>query len=156
MDSNNKKYLIFCFLLLCCAAALRLYNLGSKGIWLDEAYTLNLAFDSFDHMLDVLRGKGTGHSAPILFPTILWLFQDIIRDPFFARIWSVIFGLGAVGVLLCLPAAGIPKRVAALSAIILTFSGTQIQYSQEVREYMLGVFFSSILLLLFLMHQRLE
>jgi uncharacterized membrane protein len=154
MDSNNKKYLIFCFVLLCCAAALRFYNLGSEGIWLDEAYTLNLAFDSFDHMLEVLRGKGTGHSAPILFPTILWLFQDIIRDPFFARIWSVIFGLGAVGVLLCLPAAGIPKRVAALSAIILTFSGTQIQYSQEVREYMMGVFFSSLLLLLFLMQLK--
>ena len=154
MDNKNKKYLIFCLIITSVAAALRFYNLGATCLWLDEAYTVNLALDSFEHMLGVLRGKGTGHSAPLFYPTLLWLCQDMISEPFGARIWSVIFGIGAVVVLLCLPAAGVPKRVAGLSAIIMTFSGSQIQYSQEVREYIVGIFISGLLLFLFLMQSK--
>jgi hypothetical protein len=146
-----KKYLIFCVLLFIAAAALRFYNLGSTCLWIDEVLTANLARGSFQQMVETLR---TGHSAPILFPTLLWLNQGMVSDPFWVRVWSVIFGLGAIVALLCLPAAGIPKRVAAFSAILMAFSGSQIQYSQEVREYMMGVFFSALLLLLFLLQSK--
>lgn len=154
MNKENKQYLIFCLIITSVAAVLRFYNLGNTCLWLDEAYTVNLAFDSFDHMLGVLRGQGTGHSAPLFYPTLLWLCQDFISNPFGARIWSAIFGIGAVVVVLCLPAAGVSKRVAALAAIIMTFSGSQIQYSQEVREYIIGVFISGLLLFLFLMQSK--
>jgi len=147
MKNKSKKYLIFCIAILCVASALRFYNLGSTCLWLDEALTANLIHGSFEQMLQSFRNAC--HSATILYPTLLWLIQGLISDPFWARIWSVIFGIATVVVLLCLPSVGVPKRVAALSAAILTFSGTQIQYSQEVREYSMGVFFCGLLTLLF-------
>ena len=141
------KYEISAGIVLLAAFVLRFYGLGDTSLWLDEAVYANNSHTDFFNFIGNTRNS---NSAPILLPFLYWLFGESIRDPFSIRLMPAFFSLGSVLVTLLLPKVGVPRIIAFISSIWITFLPSQIQYSQEVREYSLSVFIALILLYGFL------
>lgn len=124
-------------IILLVAAGLRFYRLGDIPVWFDEAAYVAFSQGSFSDMISQVRG---GNSSPLLLPLFTWIIQGVGDFTFAYRLPSALAGVGTVAVVLLLPRVGVPAPVALASASVLAASESQIRYSQEIREYSLGVF----------------
>jgi 4-amino-4-deoxy-L-arabinose transferase-like glycosyltransferase len=118
------------------AFALRLIGLD-KGIWLDEASSLNLI--SQPNFLQQLWNYG---DQPLYFPLLkLWSFVGS-GEPFY-RFLSVIFGMGTVAVIITWlkPYSQLAGILAGLYCATLPI---MLRYSQEVRHYATLVFLTAL------------
>ncbi|MGA9416551.1 MAG: glycosyltransferase family 39 protein [Terriglobales bacterium] len=127
-------------------SALRIYHLGNRSLWYDEAVTANISRGTLTQVLEKTRRV----SAPVAHPYILYLAEKVGNGPVAARAPSVLASLLAIFVILAMVCAGISQSAALFSAAILAVSASQIRYAQEVREYSLTVLFATILIYCFL------
>ena len=130
-------------LLLVIGAALRVYHLGDRSLWFDEALTANTSRGTLMQMLEETRARC---SAPIVHPFILYLVQKASGGPTAVRMPSVLASLLAVLAILATVRAKVSFSAALFSATILTVSASQVRYAQEVREYSLAVLWGAILI----------
>jgi hypothetical protein len=128
-------FFVAAVLLLVAGGALRVYRLGDRSLWYDEAVTANGSRGTFLQVLEETRHC----SAPIIHPYILYLAEKVGNGPVAARAPSVLASLLAILVMLALVRAKVNPIAALFSAAILSFSASQIRYAQEVREYSLCV-----------------
>jgi len=142
-DIITERYAPISIVILLIAVALRFYHLGGTSLWLDEAVYANNSMTDFRSFIENTRNR---NSSPVLLPFLYYIFGESIRDPFLIRIPPAIFSIMSVAVMLALPRTGVSFSVAALAAFILTIAPAQIEYSQEVREYSLSVFFSCMII----------
>jgi uncharacterized membrane protein len=142
-SSPGTFFLVVALLLLTIGAALRVYHLGNRSLWFDEALTANTSRDSLTHMLAATRSRG---SAPVVHPYILYLVEKVSKSAVAVRTPSLLASLLAVLVMLALVRAGVSRNAALFSAAILAVSASQVRYAQEVREYSLGVLCATILI----------
>jgi mannosyltransferase len=130
-------------------AAVGLYRLGSKSLWLDEAYALALARHSWADMWSISWGP----QGP---PTML-LYQ-LLQHPWLAlgsseaafRSLSVVFAVATVPPFYLLAKRLFGSGAAAASILLLALNAFFVQYAQEARAYSLVLFLvvvSSTLLL---------
>ncbi len=143
---NQKAFLAAAILLL--AASLRLYHLGQRSLWFDEAVAADISHHSIAETVALTRGM---HSAPLTHPILLSFVEKFSARPIAVRAPSMIFSLLAVALMLCF--AGLPSiddKAAMLAALMLCVSVSQIRYAQEVREYSLSVLYAGILIYAFL------
>ncbi|MBN2302714.1 MAG: glycosyltransferase family 39 protein [Lentisphaerae bacterium] len=82
----------------------------------------------------------------MFYPLLLWGIERFSHVPFWLRMPSLLASMGSVLCLLALGKTTIGYKGAIYSALILATSPTQIRYAQEVREYAVTVFLSSLLL----------
>lgn len=119
------------------AAALRLYHLGTPGLWLDE---LGQAMVAQRPLLDLLDGVRRHHGAAPLDYLITALMvrtsngEGVLRFP--AAVWGLlsVYWLFRLGRRWHSPAAGL------IAAALLAASAFHLRYSQELRFYSLFVF----------------
>ena len=148
--SRGRFFPIVALLVLTIGTALRVYHVGDRSLWFDEALTANTSRGTFTRMLEETRSRG---SAPVIHPYILYLVEKVGQGPVAARAPSVLASLLAVFIMLAMVQVKISHDAALFSAAILAVSASQIRYAQEVREYSLAVLFATILIFCLLRYE---
>jgi mannosyltransferase len=135
------------YLIIFVGLILRLISLN-QSLWLDEATTALVAKMSLN---DIFIKFLPGDFHPPLFYLIekYWTatfgYSEIaLRTP------SILFGLGTIFIVYLIAKNIFNKRVALLSATLISTSGLSIYYSQEARMYSLAALLVSALFYLFL------
>lgn len=122
--------------------ALRILLLGSKGIWLDESFSVWVSNHSVAEMLQWIV-KIDQH--PPLYYLLLHYWIKLGGDaPFNVRLLSALFGAGAIPIIY-LTGKRLSGAVAGLAAaVLLAVSTYHIYYGQEARMYTLLTFNASV------------
>jgi 4-amino-4-deoxy-L-arabinose transferase-like glycosyltransferase len=129
-------FLVAALLLLTIGTVFRVYHLGDRSLWFDEALSADISRGTLTQALAETRARG---SQPVVHPYILYLVQKISKSAAAVRTPSVLASLLAVFVMLAMVRVKVSRNAALFSAAILTISVSQIRYAQEVREYSLSV-----------------
>lgn len=134
MVLKRKKLVLAAILFL--GLFLRVYNLDSESLWLDEAISINTAHLNPSQIIENRAVRGH----PPLYFFILHCWISLFGDSeFSARFLSLIFGFLAIIMIYKVGKLLFDKQTGILSALILGLSVFHIQYSQEVRGYSLVV-----------------
>lgn len=148
LGKNVNFYLFVLIIIL--GSFLRLYNLGGKGLWMDEIWSvtrsqvplLTIFTQKFAYG-DASYGFYPIHYFIIHLALIFGKSESIVRLP------SVIFGIASIFITYFLGEMLFSKKVGLLAAFFLTISAFHIHYSQEVRYYSYFAFFSLVTLYAF-------
>jgi hypothetical protein len=121
---------------------LRFPSLGAKPLWFDEAV---LWLVSSRHSLSgVISANASINSAPPLFALLLHTMMPG-RTEAILRTLPAIFGVAAIPAMYGLSRTLNPSRLAALlAAFLIAALPTQIEYSQQVREYSLAILLTTL------------
>jgi 4-amino-4-deoxy-L-arabinose transferase-like glycosyltransferase len=116
------------------AIALRTPELSSKGLWLDEAYSILMARLPLREMLEKLSLDAT----PPLYYLILapWI-QLFGTGEAAARALSIVFSVGGVALMGLLSYRHFSIRIASVATLMLAFTPMHVYYAQEARMYSL-------------------
>ncbi|MFZ5433964.1 MAG: glycosyltransferase family 39 protein [Calditrichota bacterium] len=129
---NHSRYYLLAILLL--AAGLRIFDLGSESLWLDEGFTARRAHGTFMALLSEMRHETQG----IAYYCAEWLWcRGFGTSEFSLRFLSVIFGILAVGAVYQFARLVFDRNAALLSALLLAVNPFAIFYSQDARPYSL-------------------
>ncbi len=140
--SRRSVFLVVAVFLVTIGTALRVFHLGDRSLWYDEAVTANASRGTFTQVLDETRQ----FSAPLIHPSILYLVEKVGKGAVAVRLPSLLASLLAVLMMLAMVRVKVSHNAALFSAAILALSASQIRYAQEVREYSLAVLFATILI----------
>jgi 4-amino-4-deoxy-L-arabinose transferase-like glycosyltransferase len=112
--------------------ALRLFQVTSYSMWVDEVYTVEYARLPWDEVLG-LRGAYDNH--PPVYYTLVKLFAIVFPEPMAPRALSVLTGTATIAVLYLLVRGLVNRPAALLSSFLLAISPLHIWYSQDGRMY---------------------
>ncbi len=137
MNSIRNNYLLFLIFLL--GLVLRIYDLGSESMWVDEEVSVAVA--KLDLVALIKYNFLNDQNHPPLYFAILHYGVLIFGDSEFAsRLPSAIFGSFSIIAIYMVGRLAFNKNVGLLAALILATSTFHISYSQEARSYSLLVF----------------
>lgn len=135
-------------LILALGAVLRIVNLGSDSIWLDEAYSIQFARLSVPQLIDETASSDVH---PPLYYLLLHYWIKLFGDTEAAvRMLSALFGLLSIFVIYRLAALLFDRATGLLSALLLALSLFHIEFAQEARMYALLALLSLLSLYFFL------
>ena len=121
---------------------LRVLMLGTKGMWLDETFSMWLANHSVGEMLQWIV-KIDQH--PPLYYLLLHFWIVRFGDtPYYARLLSVLFGTGTIPVIYFIGKRMANAMVGLAAAVFLALSLFNIYYAQEARMYTLLTFNAAV------------
>ena len=130
-------------IILAAAAALRAITLGSKGLWLDEAYSVHLAGQSLGGLISQLSLEST----PPLYYLGLHFWMNIFgMGEAAVRTLSLVFSLGTIAVLYALGRKFFGLAAGVAAAVLAAVAPLQVYYAQETRMYSLLALLSAGLL----------
>src|SRR5260370_1301912 len=128
------------------AAVFRFAELGSKSLWLDEAYSQWIARSSFSSVWHGLSSPQVNTSVFALYMslyyTLLHFWVRFGDSEIWLRLPSALCGLATVPLLYALGSRLFNKQAGLAAAFLLAVQPVHIAYSQEARSYALCVFFS--------------
>ena len=121
---------------------LRLFQLGTKGMWLDETFSVWLANQTVGEMLGWMV---TIDQHPPLYYLLLhgWVAQ-YGDTPYYARLFSALFGIATIPLLYLTGKRMAGRWVGLAAAALLAFSPFHIYYAQEARMYTLLTFNAAV------------
>ena len=128
---DRKRSGVWLILVLAAALGLRLFHLGDRVVWFDEANSLLVARAAPLQIMDAARDDV--HSA--LYYLILHFWQSVVIGETGARMLSVFAAVAAVSVVYFLGNRLGGRTAGLLSAILLSLSPLHVWYSQEIRMY---------------------
>lgn len=134
--TRARLFAIAALCLLIIAAGLRVYHLGKRSLWFDEALTANVSRGTVSEALEETRARG---SSPIVYPYMLYVVEKVGKSADAVRAPSLLASLLAVIVMLTMARTKVGPLSALFAAAILAVSASQVRYAQEVREYSLAV-----------------
>src|SRR3990172_6345323 len=115
------------------AAALRLWGLGHKSLWFDEAYSVYIARQALEEIPRLLRLYDTH---PPLYYVLLHLWMGVAGEGEVAgRVPSVVASLAAIGLTYLLGRRLAGEGVGLLATVLLAASPFQVTGAQEARMY---------------------
>lgn len=118
---------LFAVLIVLLALVLRLYRLGSEGLWIDEGFSLrDAAHLSFLH-----------ETRPLYFAFLSWWMSLGAQSEFWLRLPSALFGAASVGVLYLTGRRLLGSTTAVIASLFMAVSVLQVNHSREVRMYSL-------------------
>ncbi len=121
---------------------LRVFLLGSKGLWLDETFSVWLANHGVDDMLHWIV-KIDQH--PPLYYLLLHYWIALKGDaPYYVRLLSVLFGAGTIPIIYLIGKRLSGAMMGVAAAVILAFSPFHIRFAQEARMYTLLTFNAAV------------
>lgn len=135
IGTRPARYLLAALLLVVClGAALRVFKLGAESLWLDEAYSIQVAHRPLGGIVQEISRDV--HPPLYYFALHYWmaLFGD---SEFAARLLSAIFGILAIPLIYKIAALLFDRATGLFSAAILAWSHFNIEFSQETRMYSL-------------------
>ena len=118
------------------AASLRLFHLGLKSFWGDEAFSITLAefrWADFRHVL------ASSEANMALYYLLLRIWSQISDVPWFVRLLSVLAGVATVPAIYFAGKTLFSRRAGIIAALLLALNIFHIRYSQEARSYSLVV-----------------
>ena len=116
------------------AIALRIPELSSKGLWLDEAYSVLAARLPFMEMLEKLSRDATPPLYYVFLAPWVRLFGS---GEAAARALSIVFSISGIALMGMLSFRYFSLRIASAVTLILAFTPMHIYYAQEARMYSL-------------------
>jgi len=119
------------------ALFLRAYQLDAESLWLDEAYAVHMADNSFIQVLRLSFPDGNPPLYYLLLHYWQWLFGD---SELSVRIPSVLFGGFSVALIYKVGALLFGRVTGFIGALIMALSAYQLHYAQEARTYSMMVF----------------
>jgi uncharacterized membrane protein len=135
-------------LILSLGAVLRLVNLGSDSIWLDEAYSIQFAHLPLPQLLSETASSDVH---PPLYYLLLHYWVALFGDSEAAvRSLSALFGLLSILIIYLVASLLFNRATGLLSALLLALSLFHIEFAQEARMYSLLSLLSLLSLYLFL------
>ena len=123
--------------LTCLGAALRLWHLGGKSLWLDEGATVALARMPWRHFLWVWW-SGEANLQTVYF-LLMRAWARAGTGEAWMRLPSAFFGIASIPVLYFLARKFMNGGPALAAAALLAFSPAHVYYSQEARSYSLTI-----------------
>ncbi len=124
-------------------ALLRIWHLGYKPFWLDEAV---LYWISRGSLGEVIAENTARNSAPPLYALLLNPILNIGESEAVLRSVSCLAGILAIPAVYLLARQFLSSRPAYFCTLVVAVAPSQVEYSQQLREYSI-VFLLSILLL---------
>lgn len=146
---SNKPFLIVGSITIL-GSILRIYHLGFKSLWLDEAVVYWIAQGNLS---EILTQNAASNSAPPLFALLVNLISRIGDSEAILRLPSCTAGIIAIPAIYFLARRFSPKEVAYLSSFIVAIAPSQVHYAQELREY--SITFLLAILMFFFFHRYL-
>jgi uncharacterized membrane protein len=125
-------------------AILRAYRLGSKPLWFDEAVVFWIAQRPLP---ELIAHNAVENSAPPLFAVVVSLISRASTSEAFLRIIPWLAGTLVIPAMYLLARQFLSKGASLITAFMIAIAPSQIQYSQQLREYSLSVLFSIVILL---------
>ncbi len=113
---------------------LRVYQIGGKGLWLDEAYSIWLGWQPVGEMLSWLV-RIDQH--PPLYYLLLHFWMALGDDPATVRALSALCGTLTIPAIYLLGRRLADGRIGLLAALILAVSPFHVRFAQETRMYTL-------------------
>lgn len=140
-ELNIIFYLLF-FIILAAAFYIRIYNLGVRSLWLDEAWVANAVIQS-----DLSHLVKRALTAPLFFVlSIHYLTIVLGKTEFVLRLLPCLFGIGTL-ILFFLLIRRITGKTATLTTLLmLSFSYQFIHYSKDLKQYSTAMFFTLLLI----------
>jgi mannosyltransferase len=137
---------LWLFLNIILATALRLFRLGEKSFWLDEAISAVLArVDRHVFILAIFHRQANMTLYYLLLRGWTWLGSN----EFVVRSLSVVAGVAAIPAIYVLGARLFGSRAGRLAALLLSVHAFHIRYSQEARAYSLTMLLAIVSSLFF-------
>ncbi len=125
-------------------AVLRIYDLGSKALWLDEA---NIFWMSQGTLSEILENNTSINSAPPLFVLLIAAVCRVGTSEFALRAVPCIAGIALIPTVYLLARRYVEKPWPLAAAALVALSPTQVILSQQVREYSLTALLAAALTL---------
>ena len=131
-----KKTILVLIAILLLGLLLRIHDLATESLWLDEGISIRIARLN---LLNIVNYCASGVHPPLHF-IILHYWTGLFGDSeFSARFLSVIFGILALIVVYKLGSLIFDKETGILSALLMAISAFYIGNSQEARMYSLAI-----------------
>ena len=141
MEERPSKAGIWLVFIVLVAAALRLFRLGAKGLWYDEACSIAMARVP----LDVKNFFQTLAYKPIYFVLMKMWTLVFVMGEFWVRFPSALFGaLGIPAVYLLGKEISASKRTGLTAAFLLAISCFHIYHSQQARHFTFMMFLTVV------------
>lgn len=142
--TKRRLYLAACVCLILLAAALRFHDLPGDSVGNDEVVFANNSRGTIGETLSRTRARS---SAPMLYPTLLWVVQKVERSAASIRFLPALAStLTVAAIVLLLPLAGVPRATALPAGLLATLSDAAIQHAQDAREYSLDTLLAVVML----------
>jgi mannosyltransferase len=130
------------------ATALRLFRLGTKSFWLDEAISAVLAQACRHAFVTAIVHR---QANMVLYYLFLRGWILLGSSEFVVRLLSVVAGVAAIPAIYLLGARLFGPRTGRIAALLLSVHAFHIRYSQEARAYSLVMFLAILSSLFFLL-----
>ncbi|MDQ7821322.1 MAG: glycosyltransferase family 39 protein [Candidatus Eremiobacteraeota bacterium] len=140
---------LFLAVIVIAAAALRLYDLGTKDFWFDEALSLLKGLLSIPNILNDSLSQIAPDPHPLLYPLFMKAWLRLGRDEAMVRLPSVVAGAASVYVLFLLARSLFGSRAGLYASALAAISPFLVAYSQEARNYSFHLLFSLLSLYCF-------
>jgi hypothetical protein len=125
-------------------AVLRIYDLGDKALWLDEA---GIFWTSQGTFSEILGNNSSSNSAPPLFVLLISAVLKFGTSEFALRAIPCIAGIALIPTVYLLARRCVEKPWALAAAALVALSPMQVALSQQVREYSLSALLAASLAL---------
>lgn len=133
---STRQVLFILLLILALGSFLRVYQLGTESLWLDESLSIKESAMSW-------RGIAEDTYHPPLYFIILRFWINLFgTSEVTLRSLSAIFGIISILLIYQVGSILFDRRVGLISGLLLAISNSQIYYSQEARAYSLLVLLS--------------
>jgi uncharacterized membrane protein len=132
--SHFDRYTLGLVILTSVTAILSFLFLQSKSFWYDEVISVAIARSDWSSFWYVVSHYEVNMS---LYYFLLHLWANLGQSEFFLRSLSVIFSILTIPAIYLLGSRLFDKRVALLSALLMSFNAFFIRYAQEARSYSL-------------------
>jgi uncharacterized membrane protein len=130
---DAKRSCVLLSAVLALALGLRLFHLGQRVVWFDEAYSLLLAKAPASRII----GAAVDDAHSPFYYLVLRYWQFVVGGETGARLLSVLAGVATVGVVYWLGRELAGRGAGLLGAVFLSVCPLHVWYSQEIRMYAL-------------------
>jgi len=153
IENKSKAILATLVVFMLFGFTLRVWDLGSPSLWIDEGFSINAALATIEHGYPKLDSGEVYNSSTLntyFIAGSIKIFGFDPLNPFSARIPSIFFGTGVI-LLVYLLSRKIFKNetVALLTTLIIALSFWEIEWSRQARGYAQLQFFILATLLYF-------
>lgn len=141
---NAKVLAILAILIITVAAYIRIYDLGERSLWLDEAWLANAVSE------DSLKGvMASLESTPPLFAIVAhYIISWLRNNEFTLRLLPCGFGIGSIILIFFLTRKLSNAKAALLALIPFAFAPKLVYYAKEFKQYSGDMFFAVLLVFL--------
>ena len=137
LEADRRSRILLLILLTLAGAWLRLFQLGTKSLWLDEGATVTLArmtWPNFVHLWWCCEASFQG-----AFFLLIRGWLHLGQSEAWIRLPAAIFGIASIPLIYMVARRLIGVKAALAAAAILAFSPTHVYYSREARSYTMTI-----------------